>query len=112
MLTNIEAIAEDYCSLFSDCELVSVKDNGVDLCALKDWMESEIDESFSNEDVEDLNNEIMNYAEWVVNESKQTAAQELRDVIENAIDTYCEILEDYEVASILADYITAYLPSL
>lgn len=109
MLINLESIAEDYCSTFSDYELISVKDDGVDLDSLRDWMESELEEEFDETDVEQLNEEIMSYAEFIVNERKQEAASELRSTIEVVISDQCSILEDYEIASILADYVSGYL---
>lgn len=109
MLTNLESIAEDYCSAFSDYQLISVKDEGVDLTELANWMESEIEEEFDDNDIEELNQEIMSYAEFMVNEAKQEAASELRSSIETVIDDSCSVLEDHEIASILVDYASAYL---
>lgn len=108
MLIDFELVAENYCSTFSDSELKDIKDNGIDFNLLKEWAESE--EGFStDEDVEELNNAIMGYAEFIVNERKQEAASELRSTIEVVIDDQCSILEDYEIASILADYVSRYL---
>lgn len=109
MSINLESIAEDYCSAFSDYELSSVKDDGVDLDSLRDWMESELEEEFDEDDVEQLNEEIISYADFIVNERKQEAASELRSTIEAVIDEQCSILEDYEIASILAEYVSGYL---
>ena len=109
MLINFDAVAEEYCSTFSDDELVDIKDNGIDFEVLKEWAESEVEGFSTDEDVEDLNNAIMSYAEFIVNERKQEAASELRSSIEAIIDEQCSILEDYEIASILADYVSGYL---
>ena len=109
MLINFDAVAEEYCSTFSDDELTDIRDNGVDFDVLKEWAESEVEGFSTDEDVEDLNNAIMSYAEFIVNERKQEAASELRSSIEAIIDEQCSILEDYEIASILADYVSGYL---
>lgn len=50
----------------------------------------------------------MSYADFIVTERKQEAASELRSSIEIILDEQC-ILEDYEIASILADYVSGYL---
>ena len=109
MLINFDAVAEEYCSTFSDDELVDIKDNGIDFEVLKEWAESEVEGFSTDEDVEDLNNAIMSYAEFIVNERKQEAASELRSSIEIILDEQCSILEDYEIASILAEYVSGYL---
>lgn len=109
MLINFDAVAEEYCSTFSDDELADIKDNGIDFDVLKEWAESEVEGFSTDEDVEDLNNAIMSYAEFIVNERKQEAASELRSSIEIILDEQCSILEDYEIASILAEYVSGYL---
>lgn len=109
MLIDFDAVAESYCSTFSDYELIDIKDNGIDFDVLKEWAESEIEGFSTDEDVEDLNNAIMSYADFIVNERKQEAASELRSSIETIINDSCGILEDYEIASIFADYVTTYL---
>lgn len=108
MLINFDAVAEEYCSTFSDDELVNIKDNGIDFDVLKEWAESEVEGFSTDEDVEDLNNAIMSYADFIVTERKQEAASELRSSIEIILDEQC-ILEDYEIASILAEYVSGYL---
>lgn len=108
MLIDFDAVAESYCSTFSDDELVDIKDNGIDFDVLREWAESEVEGFSTDEDVEDLNNAIMSYADFIVNERKQEAASELRSAIEAVINDQC-ILEDYEIASILADYVSGYL---
>lgn len=109
MLIDFDAVAEGYCSTFSDYELIDIKDNGIDFDVLKEWAESEVEGFSTDEDVEDLNNAIMSYADFIVNERKQEAASELRSTIEVVISDQCSILEDYEIASILADYVSGYL---
>ena len=109
MLIDFDAVAESYCSTFSDYELIDIKDNGIDFDVLKEWAESEVEGFSTDEDVEDLNNAIMSYADFIVTERKQEAASELRSSIEAIIDEQCSILEDYEIASILADYVSGYL---
>ena len=109
MLIDFDAVAEEYCSTFSDDELVDIKDNGIDFDVLKEWAESEVEGFSSDEDVKELNNAIMSYADFIVNERKQEAASELRSSIEVVINEQCSILEDYEIASILADYVSGYL---
>ena len=109
MLINFDAVAEEYCLTFSDDELVDIKDNGIDFEVLKEWAESEVEGFSTDEDVEDLNNAIMSYAEFIVNERKQEAASELRSSIEIILDEQCSILEDYGIASILAEYVSGYL---
>ena len=109
MLINFDAVAEEYCSTFSDDELADIKDNGIDFDVLKEWAESEVEGFSTDEDVEDLNNAIMSYAEFIVNERKQEVASELRSSIEIILDEQCSILEDYEIASILAEYVSGYL---
>lgn len=109
MLIDFDAVAENYCSTFSDYELIDIKDNGIDFDVLKEWAESEVEGFSTDEDVEDLNNAIMSYADFIVNERKQEAASELRSSIEAVIDEHCSILEDYEIASILVEYVSRYL---
>lgn len=109
MLINLESIAEDYCSAFSDYELISIKNDGVDLDGLRDWMKSEVEEEFDDDDIEQLNEEIISYADFIIDTRKREVALELRSSIERAIDEYCSILEDHEIASILADYVSEYL---
>ena len=109
MLIDFDAVAESYCSTFSDYELIDIKDNGIDFDVLREWAESEVEGFSTDEDVEDLNNAIMSYADFIVTERKQEAASELRSSIEAIIDGQCSILEDYEIASILADYVSGYL---
>ena len=109
MLIDFDAVAESYCSTFSDYELIDIKDNGIDFDVLKEWAESEVEGFSTDEDVEDLNNAIMSYAEFIVNERKQEAASELRSSIEIILDEQCSILEDYGIASILAEYVSGYL---
>lgn len=85
MLIDFDAVAEEYCSCFSDYELIDIRNNGIDFETLKEWVESEV-EGFST-DVENLHNAIMNYIDFIVNG-----------------DSY-SILEDYEITSILAEYV-------
>lgn len=108
MLIDFDAVAEGYCSTFSDYELIDIKDNGIDFDVLKEWAESEVEGFSTDEDVEDLNNAIMSYADFIVNERKQEVASELRSSIEAVLNEQC-VLEDYEIASILADYVSGYL---
>ena len=82
MLIDFDAVAESYCSTFSDYELIDIKDNGIDFDVLREWAESEVEGFSTDEDVEDLNNAIMSYADFIVNERKQEAASELRSSIE------------------------------
>lgn len=37
MLIDFDAVAESYCSTFSDYELIDIKDNGIDFDVLKEW---------------------------------------------------------------------------
>lgn len=108
MLVNFDAVAEEYCSTFSDDELIDIKDNGIDFDVLKEWAESEVEGFSSDEDVEELNNAIMSYADFIVNERKQEAASELRSSIEAVLNEQY-VLENYEIASILAEYVSGYL---
>ena len=107
---NFETIAEDYCAEFSDYNLVEIAKEGIDTDVLKEWLVSEYpEETFDEEDVDDFLSCIINYAEFIVNERKQDAANELRSSIEICVSDSCGILEDYELASIFADYVTTYL---
>ena len=108
MLIDFDAVAESYCSAFSDYELIDIRDNGIDFDVLKEWGESEVEGFSTDEDVEELNNAIMSYADFIVNERKQEAASELRSSIEAILNEQC-VLEDYEIASILAEYVSGYL---
>ena len=108
MLIDFDAVAESYCSTFSDYELIDIKDNGIDFDVLKEWGESEVEGFSTDEDVEDLNNAIMSYADFIVSERKQEAASELRSSIEAVLNEQ-RVLEDYEIASILAEYVSGYL---
>ena len=108
MLIDFDAVAESYCSTFSDYELIDIKDNGIDFDVLKEWAESEVEGFSTDEDVEDLNNAIMSYADFIVSERKQEAASELRSSIEAVLNEQ-RVLEDYEIASILAEYVSGYL---
>lgn len=112
MSTNLsfEEIAEDYCAEFSDYNLVEIAKEGVDTDVLEEWLTSEYpEEIFDEEDINDFLSCIINYAEFIVNERKRDAADELRSSIETVVNDSCGILEDYELASIFADYVTTYL---
>lgn len=112
MLTNLsfEEIAEDYCAEFSDYNLIEIAKEGVNTDLLEEWLASEYpEETFDEEDIDDFLSCIINYAEFIVNELKRDAADELRSSIETIVSDSCGILEDYELASIFADYVTTYL---
>lgn len=112
MSTNLsfEEIAEDYCAEFSDYNLVEIAKEGVSTDLLEEWLASEYpEETFDEEDINDFLSCIINYAEFIVNERKRDAADELRSSIETVVSDSCGILEDYELASIFADYVTTYL---
>ena len=106
MWTNPEELAEDYLANSDLSELTSIITNerGVDLQDLKDWLFCEDpEETIPDGFLEDLNSCIINHAEWLIDESKRDATESLRNSLYNALDDYCQCLEDSEVASILID---------
>lgn len=108
-MIDFENLAENYLSCADTQSLKKIIKNGEDIESLKDWLNSELNENINNSDVEEFNNCIIGYAEYIINEDKQNAIYELRNSIDSAIDNYCEVLEDYELAAIFAEYVTTYL---
>lgn len=110
MLINFEEFAEEYCIGLEYNVLKNIINEGADLDDLENILKSEFpEEEFSNDDIYELNNHIVNYAGYTLNEYKQTAAQELRRTLDNTLGYECSVLEDYEIAGILAEYVSQYL---
>lgn len=112
MSINPEEFAEEYCLALEWGELTYIINDGVNLEDLKDLLHSEFpEEQFSESDLNELNDYIVEYAKSTLDGYKQDAAQELRDTIDNIVDYECSVLEDHELAAIFAEYVTTYLKS-
>ena len=106
----LEEVAEDYCSGLDTESLKDIVNSNIDREELKNWLESEYpEEKFDDDNVSDLIDYIVEQAKWQIDETKQNEASELRSSIEDAIRNQCYTLENYEIASILADYVVRYL---
>ena len=106
----LEEIAEDY---LSGVDSESLKDiaNSSDINSeeLKEWLESDYPEKeFNDDNVSDLIDYIVVQAKWKIEKAKQKDASELRSSIEFVLNSQYS-LENYEIASILADYVVQYL---
>ena len=112
MSINFEEFAEEYCLALEWGELTYIINDGVNLEDLKDLLHSEFpEEQFSEFDLNELNDHIVEYAKSTLDGYKQDAAQELRNTIDNVLGYECSVLEDHELAAIFAEYVTAYLKS-
>lgn len=106
----LEEVAEDYCSGLDTESLKDIVNSNIDREELKNWLESEYpEEKFDDDNVSDFIDYIVEQAKWQIEETKQNEASELRSSIEDAIRNQCYTLENYEIASILADYVVQYL---
>lgn len=107
----LEEIAEDYISGLDSESLKDITNSSnINSEELKNWLESEYpEEKFDDDNVSDLIDYIVEQAKWQIDETKQNEASELRSSIEDAIRNQCYTLENYEIASILADYVVRYL---
>lgn len=106
----LEEIAEDY---LSGVDSESLKDiaNSSDINSeeLKEWLESDYPEKeFNDNNISDLIDYIVVQAKWKIEKAKQKDASELRSSIEFVLNSQYS-LENYEIASILADYVVQYL---
>lgn len=106
----LEEIAEDY---LSGVDSESLKDiaNSSDINSeeLKEWLESDYPEKeFNDNNISDLIDCIVVQAKWKIEKAKQKDASELRSSIEFVLNSQYS-LENYEIASILADYVVQYL---
>ena len=107
---TLEEVAENYCSGFDSESLKGIINNNINLEELKEWLESEYpEEKFNDDNINDLIDYIIEQAKWQIDEAKQEEAEELRSSIEDAVRNQCYTLENYEIASILADYVVQYL---
>ena len=106
----LEEVAEDYCSGLDTESLKDIVNSNIDREELKNWLESEYpEEKFDDDNISDFIDYIVEQAKWQIDETKQNEASELRSSIEDAIRNQCYTLENYEIASILADYVVQYL---
>ena len=106
----LEEVAENYCSGFDSESLKGIINNNINSEELKEWLESEYpEEKFNDDNINDLIDYIIEQAKWQIDEAKQEEAEELRSSIEDAVRNQCYTLENYEIASILADYVVQYL---
>lgn len=106
----LEEVAEDYCSELDTESLKDIVNSNIDREELKNWLESEYpEEKFNDDNISDFIDYIVEQAKWQIDETKQNEASELRSSIEDAIRNQCYTLENYEIASILADYVVRYL---
>ena len=106
----LEEIAEDYL-LGVDSESLKDIANSSDINSkeLKEWLESDYPEKeFNDDNVSDLIDYIVVQAKWKIEKTKQEEASELRSSIEFVLNSQYS-LENYEIASILADYVVQYL---
>lgn len=106
----LEEIAKDY---LSGVDSESLKDiaNSSDINSeeLKEWLESDYPEKeFNDNNISDLIDYIVVQAKWKIEKAKQEDASELRSSIEFVLNSQYS-LENYEIASILADYVVQYL---
>lgn len=107
---TLEEVAENYCSGFDSESLKGIINNNINSEELKEWLESEYpEEKFNDDNINDLIDYIIEQAKWQIDEAKQEEAEELRSSIEDAVKNQCYTLENYEIASILADYVVQYL---
>lgn len=107
---TLEEVAENYCSGFDSESLKGIINNNINSEELKEWLESEYpEEKFNDDNINDLIDYIIEQAKWQIDEAKQEEAEELRSSIEDAVRNQCYTLENYEIASILADYVVQYL---
>lgn len=107
----LEEIAEDY---LSGVDSESLKDiansNNINSEELKEWLESDYPEKkFNDNNISDLIDYIVERAKWQIEEAKQEEESELRSYIDNVLINQCYMLENYEIARILADYVVRYL---
>ena len=106
----LEEVAEDYLSGVDSESLKDIVNSNIDREELKNWLESEYpEEKFDDDNISDFIDYIVEQAKWQIDETKQNEASELRSSIEDAIRNQCYTLENYEIASILADYVVRYL---
>ena len=106
----LEEVAEDYCSGLDTESLKDIVNSNIDREELKNWLESEYpEEKFDDDNISDFIDYIVEQAKWQIDETKQNEGSELRSSIEDAIRNQCYTLENYEIASILADYVVRYL---
>ena len=106
----LEEVAEDYCSGLDTESLKDIVNSNIDREELKNWLESEYpEEKFDDDNISDFIDYSVEQAKWQIDETKQNEASELRSSIEDAIRNQCYTLENYEIASILADYVVRYL---
>ena len=106
----LEEVAEDYCSGLDTESLKDIVNSNIDREELKNWLESEYpEEKFDDDNISDFIDYIVEQAKWQIDETKQNEASELRSSIEDAIRNQCYTLENYEIDSILADYVVQYL---
>ena len=106
----LEEVAEDYCGGRDTESLKGIVNSNIDREELKNWLESEYpEEKFDDDNISDFIDYIVEQAKWQIDETKQNEASELRSSIEDAIKNQCYTLENYEIASILADYVVRYL---
>ena len=106
----LEEIAEDYLSGVDSESLKDIANNSdINSEELKEWLESDYPEKkFNDDNVSDLIDYIVERAKWQIKEAKQEEASELRSSIEFVLNSQYS-LENYEIASILADYVVQYL---
>ena len=106
----LEEVAEDYCSGLDTESLKDIVNSNIDREELKNWLESEYpEEKFDDDNISDFIDYIIEQAKWQIDEAKREEAEELRSSIEDATRNQCYTLENYEIASILADYVVQYL---
>ena len=105
----LEEVAEDYCSGLDTESLKDIVNSNIDREELKNWLESEYpEEKFDDDNISDFIDYIVEQAKWQIDETKQNEASELRSSIEFVLNSQYS-LENYEIASILADYVVQYL---
>ena len=106
---TLEEVAENYCLGFDSESLKGIINNNISSEELKEWLESEYpEEKFNDDNINDLIDYIIEQAKWQIDEAKREEAEELRSSIEFVLNSQYS-LENYEIASILADYVVQYL---
>lgn len=106
----LEEIAEDYLSGVDSESLKNITNSSdINSEELKEWLESDYPEKkFNDNNISDLIDYIVERAKWKIEKAKQKDASELRSSIEFVLNSQYS-LENYEIASILADYVVQYL---
>ena len=112
MITDfrLEQIAEELTMDLDFETLKSIAEIGFSEEELKHILETEYsEETFNDEDIINLNEEIVRSAGWYYDTLKQNAYDELDEAITGVIEEYGDILEKPDIASVLVQIASTYL---